>query len=170
MLAASSSRGGYRKRVGTGRSAGYCGGLYRHQNRWLAPPQPAASKTHAASARRAARANFSRGNTLKPRSMIAAARAYSQSQIRGGLNRRRMEVGTRRRALDTQRIAALRAQAIGWKKIAAEIGVGVGTIYRTALMVSKLGRVIEPQRLGSSDQADSSRTPRGNETNCHSRQ
>jgi len=34
-----------------------------------------------------------------------------------------------RKVLDVARIAALRAQGAGWKKIAAELGVGVGTIY-----------------------------------------
>jgi DNA invertase Pin-like site-specific DNA recombinase len=35
-----------------------------------------------------------------------------------------------RRVLDVKRIASLRAQGIGWKKIAAELGIGVGTIYQ----------------------------------------
>jgi hypothetical protein len=33
---------------------------------------------------------------------------------------------------------ALRAKGIGWKRIAAEIGVGVGTLYRVALDGSKI--------------------------------
>ena len=37
---------------------------------------------------------------------------------------------TPRKVLDTKRIAALRAQGIGWKRIAAELGVGVGTIHQ----------------------------------------
>ena len=58
-------------------------------------------------------------------------------RVRAGLRNARAKgkrLGRPRKALDTQRIATLRAQGIGWKKIAAEMGVGVGTIYRTALM------------------------------------
>jgi hypothetical protein len=39
---------------------------------------------------------------------------------------------------DTKRIAALRAKAVGWKRIAAEMGVGVGTIYRVTLDGSEI--------------------------------
>jgi hypothetical protein len=35
-------------------------------------------------------------------------------------------------------IATLRAKGVGWKRIAAELGVGVGTIYRIALDGSKI--------------------------------
>jgi hypothetical protein len=38
-----------------------------------------------------------------------------------------------RKILDTKRVAARRAQGVGWKRIAAEMGVGVGTIYRVTL-------------------------------------
>ena len=40
-----------------------------------------------------------------------------------------------RKILDTKRIAARRAQGVGWKRIAAEMGVG--TIYRVTLEGSK---------------------------------
>jgi DNA invertase Pin-like site-specific DNA recombinase len=40
-------------------------------------------------------------------------------------------LGRPRRVLDTKRIAALRAQGVGWKKIAAELGVGVSTIHHS---------------------------------------
>jgi DNA invertase Pin-like site-specific DNA recombinase len=43
-----------------------------------------------------------------------------------------------KKILDTKRIAALRAKGIGWKRIAAEMGVGAGTIYRVALEGSKI--------------------------------
>jgi hypothetical protein len=39
--------------------------------------------------------------------------------------------GRPRKVLDTKRIAALRAQGVGWKKIAAQLGVGVGTIHHS---------------------------------------
>jgi hypothetical protein len=32
--------------------------------------------------------------------------------------------------VDTHRVASLRAQGVGWKRIAGELGVGVGTLYR----------------------------------------
>jgi ATP dependent DNA ligase domain len=40
-------------------------------------------------------------------------------------------LGGPRKILDTKRIAARRAQGVGWKRIAAEMGVG--TIFRVAL-------------------------------------
>jgi DNA invertase Pin-like site-specific DNA recombinase len=46
-------------------------------------------------------------------------------------------LGRPRKILDTKRIAARRAQGVGWKRIAAEMGVGVGTLYRVALDGSK---------------------------------
>lgn len=36
-----------------------------------------------------------------------------------------------------EKVAARHAQGVGWKRIAAEIGVGVGTIYRVTLDGSK---------------------------------
>jgi hypothetical protein len=43
-------------------------------------------------------------------------------------------------------IPALRAKGIGWQRIAAEMGVGAGTLYRVALEGSKTGeRFFEPQ-------------------------
>jgi DNA invertase Pin-like site-specific DNA recombinase len=40
--------------------------------------------------------------------------------------------------MDARRIVALRAQGLGWKKIAAELEVGVGTLYRVAGEGSKI--------------------------------
>jgi DNA invertase Pin-like site-specific DNA recombinase len=45
--------------------------------------------------------------------------------------------GAPKKILDTKRIAALRGKGVGWKRIATELGVGVGTIYRIALEGSK---------------------------------
>jgi DNA invertase Pin-like site-specific DNA recombinase len=39
---------------------------------------------------------------------------------------------------NASRIAALRSQGLGWKKIAAELGVAVGTLYRFAGEGSKI--------------------------------
>jgi DNA invertase Pin-like site-specific DNA recombinase len=47
-------------------------------------------------------------------------------------------LGRPKRVVDLGRIEALRAQGVGWKRIAAEMGVGVGTIYRIALGGSKI--------------------------------
>jgi DNA invertase Pin-like site-specific DNA recombinase len=38
-------------------------------------------------------------------------------------------LGRPRKVLDVKRIAVRRAQGVGWKRIAAELGIGVGTIY-----------------------------------------
>jgi len=46
-------------------------------------------------------------------------------------------LGRPKKILDTKRIATLRAKGVGWKRIAAEMGIGVGTIYRVALDGSK---------------------------------
>src|ERR1700732_4666608 len=48
------------------------------------------------------------------------------------------QLGRPRKILDTKRIARLRSQGVGWKRIAAEMGVGVGTLYRVALEGSKI--------------------------------
>ena len=40
------------------------------------------------------------------------------------------QLGRPKKILDTKRIAVLRDKGIGWKRIAAELGVGVGTIYQ----------------------------------------
>ena len=47
-------------------------------------------------------------------------------------------LGRPRKILDTKRIATLRAQGVGWKRIAARMGVGVGTIFRLAREGSKI--------------------------------
>ena len=74
------------------------------------------------------------------------------AELERGLIVERVKVGLRnaktkgkqlarpKRVLDTKRIAILRAQGVGWKRIAAEmgVGVGVGTIYRVALEGSKI--------------------------------
>ena len=59
-----------------------------------------------------------------------------QERVKAGLRNARAKgkrLGRPKKILDTKRIAALRAKGIGWKRIAAEMGVGVGTIYRVAL-------------------------------------
>jgi DNA invertase Pin-like site-specific DNA recombinase len=61
-------------------------------------------------------------------------------RVKAGLRNARAkgkQLGRPKKTLDTKRIAALRAQGVGWKRIAAGMGVGVGTIYRVALDGSK---------------------------------
>src|ERR1700724_1092874 len=62
-------------------------------------------------------------------------------RVKAGLRNARAKgkrLGRPRKILDTKRIAALRAKGVGWKRIAAEMGVGVGTIYRVALEGPKI--------------------------------
>jgi len=57
-------------------------------------------------------------------------------------------LGRPRKVLDVKRIAALRAQGIGWKRIAVELGVGVGTIRRTSRSdVPLLGGSKTPEKV-----------------------
>src|SRR5271154_5458765 len=73
-------------------------------------------------------------------------RSLIVERVRAGLRNARAKgkrLGRPRAVVDASRIAALRAQGLGWKKIAAELGVGVGTLYRLPLGGSKIrGRVI----------------------------
>jgi DNA invertase Pin-like site-specific DNA recombinase len=41
-------------------------------------------------------------------------------------------LGRPKRVVDVARLTGLRAQGLGWKKIAQEMGIGVGTLYRLA--------------------------------------
>jgi len=54
-------------------------------------------------------------------------------RVRAGLDRARSKgkrLGRPRTVVDVPRVSALRAQGLGWKKIASQIGVGVGTLHR----------------------------------------
>jgi DNA invertase Pin-like site-specific DNA recombinase len=67
-------------------------------------------------------------------------RSLIVERVKAGLRNARAKgkrLGRPRTILDTKRIATLRAQGVGWKRIAAGLGVGVGTIYRVALEGSK---------------------------------
>jgi DNA invertase Pin-like site-specific DNA recombinase len=60
-------------------------------------------------------------------------RSLIVERVRAGLRNARAKgkkLGRPRAVVDTSRVAALRLQGLGWKKIAAELGVGVGTLYR----------------------------------------
>jgi len=47
-------------------------------------------------------------------------------------------LGRPRMSVDAARIAALRASGLSWPKIAAELGVSVGTVYQAAQKLSKI--------------------------------
>jgi DNA invertase Pin-like site-specific DNA recombinase len=58
-----------------------------------------------------------------------------RSRVRSGLaaaRARGKKLGRHRVAVDVERIHALRATGLGWKQIASELGIGVGTLYRLA--------------------------------------
>jgi len=60
-------------------------------------------------------------------------RSLIVERVKTGLRNARAKgkrLGRPRKVLDAKRIAALRAQGVGWKRIAGELGVGVGTLYR----------------------------------------
>jgi len=55
--------------------------------------------------------------------------------VRAGLRNARAKgkrLGRPRRVVDARAITARRAQGVGWKRIAADMGIGVGTLYRLA--------------------------------------
>jgi DNA invertase Pin-like site-specific DNA recombinase len=61
-------------------------------------------------------------------------RSLIVERVKAGLRNAKAKgnrLGRPKAVLDTKRIAVLRAQGLGWKAIAAEMGVGgVGTVYR----------------------------------------
>ena len=62
-------------------------------------------------------------------------RSLIVERVKAGLRNARAkgkQLGRPKKILDTKRIATLRAKGVGWKRIAAEMGVGVGTIHRTS--------------------------------------
>jgi len=68
-------------------------------------------------------------------------RSLIVERVKAGLRNARAKgkrLGRPKRILDAKRIASLRAQGVGWKRIAAEMKVGVGTVYRVALEGSKI--------------------------------
>jgi DNA invertase Pin-like site-specific DNA recombinase len=68
-------------------------------------------------------------------------RSLIVERVKAGLRNARSKgktLGRPKRVVDLGRIEVLRAQGVGWKRIAAEMGVGVGTIYRIALGGSKI--------------------------------
>src|ERR1700693_1780560 len=67
-------------------------------------------------------------------------RSLIVERVRAGLRNARAKgktLGRPRTAVDTARIDRLRASGLSWPKIAAEMGVSVGTVYQEARSVSK---------------------------------
>jgi DNA invertase Pin-like site-specific DNA recombinase len=68
-------------------------------------------------------------------------RSLIVERVKAGLRNARAKgkrLGRPKRVVDARRIAALRAQGAGWKRIAAEMEIGVGTLYRLAREGSKI--------------------------------
>jgi hypothetical protein len=62
-------------------------------------------------------------------------RSLIVERVKAGLRNARAKgksLGRPKRVVDARRIAELRAQGAGWKKISREMGIGVGTLYRLA--------------------------------------
>jgi DNA invertase Pin-like site-specific DNA recombinase len=60
-------------------------------------------------------------------------RSLIVERVKAGLRNARAKgkrLGRPRRVLDAPRVAALRASGLGWRAIAQQLGVGVGTLYR----------------------------------------
>jgi DNA invertase Pin-like site-specific DNA recombinase len=62
-------------------------------------------------------------------------RSLIVERVKAGLRNARAKgkrLGRPRRLVDVSRVAMLRSQGIGWRDIAGQLGVGVGTLYRLA--------------------------------------
>jgi DNA invertase Pin-like site-specific DNA recombinase len=62
-------------------------------------------------------------------------RSLIVERVKAGLRNARANgkrLGRPRRIVDVSRVTTLRSQGIGWREIAGELGVGVGTLYRVA--------------------------------------
>jgi DNA invertase Pin-like site-specific DNA recombinase len=68
-------------------------------------------------------------------------RSLIAERVRAGLRNARAKgkrLGRPRVSVDAARIATLRASGLSWPKIAAELGVSVGTVYEAAHRLSKI--------------------------------
>jgi len=69
-------------------------------------------------------------------------RELIRERVRSGLaaaRARGKRLGRPQRAVDSEKIAALRALGLSWRAIAAELGAGVGTVHRVAYAKSSPG-------------------------------
>ena len=80
-------------------------------------------------------------------------RSLIVERVKAGLRNARAKgkrLGRPRRTVDVSRVATLRSQGIGWREIAGELGVGVGTLYRVVPGRSKIREKVfgtRPSRL-----------------------
>src|SRR6202050_5247737 len=77
-------------------------------------------------------------------------RSLIVERVRAGLRNARAKgktLGRPRVVVDAARVISLRAQGRSWPKIAAELGVSVGTVYQVSRSLSK----IPPKRTAGSD-------------------
>ena len=73
--------------------------------------------------------------------MAEFERSLIQERVKAGLRNARAKgkrLGRPRVSVDVARIATLRASGLSWPKIAAEVGVSVGTVYEAAHRLSKI--------------------------------
>ena len=62
-------------------------------------------------------------------------RSLIVGQVKVGLRNARangMRLGRPGKSVDSARVAALRSHRLGWRTVARQLGVGVGTLYRTS--------------------------------------
>jgi DNA invertase Pin-like site-specific DNA recombinase len=62
-------------------------------------------------------------------------RSLIAERVRAGLRNARAKgkrLGRPRKSFDSGRVEALRSQGLGWRAVAKQLGVGVGTLYRLA--------------------------------------
>jgi len=72
-------------------------------------------------------------------------RSLIVERVKAGLRNAKAKgkrLGRPRRIVDAHRVASLRAQGLGWKRIAGELGIGVGTLYRFAGDGSKIRHTV----------------------------
>lgn len=68
-------------------------------------------------------------------------RSLIAERVRAGLRNARTKgkrLGRPRKTVDPARVAALRSEGLGWRSVAKQLGVGVGTLYRVAGERSKI--------------------------------
>ena len=73
--------------------------------------------------------------------MAEFERALIQERVKAGIRNARAKgkrIGRPRVAVDAARIARLRAQGLSWPKIAAELGLSVGTVYQASRSLSRI--------------------------------
>ena len=76
-----------------------------------------------------------------PGAVAELERSLIVERVKAGLRNARAKgkvLGRPKRVVDVRRIAALRAQGAGWKQVASELRIGVGTLYRLAREGSKI--------------------------------